>query len=140
MGAPRMGRFLFRLLMSAAILSWASPPANAQVRQSRLSAAVTFLYRGTAIQQFLQQPGVGYMQAYVMFGDGMPDDVIMAIDQEFIDGVSNPLYVSGGDWMSYVGVQRSGALWVSAGSDGTMAGSSSTPNWQIFDLQYRLHP
>jgi hypothetical protein len=128
------------LLVLTVILSWSSPPANAQVRQSRESAAVAFLYNGIAIQQFLERPGVAYMQAHVIFGEGMPDDVIMAIDQEFLEGVSNPLYVFGGDWMSYVGIQRSGALWVSAGTVNTMAGLPSTPNWQIFDLEYRLQP
>jgi hypothetical protein len=133
-------RFFHAFLLLTGILSWSSPPANAEVRQSRLSAAVAFLYKGTPIQQFLQRPTVAYMQAYVIFGEGMPDDVIMVIDQEFLEGVSNPLYVSGGDWMSYVGVQRSGALWVAAGTDTTMAGWSRSPNWQIFDLHYRLQP
>jgi hypothetical protein len=132
--------FFHVLLALTVILSWSSRPANAQVRQSRISAAVTFLYKGTAIQQFLQQPGVAYMQAHIMFGEGMPDDVVMNIDQEFLEGVSNPLYVSGGDWMSYVGVQRSGALWVAAGTDSTMTGLPQAPNWQVFDLGYRLQP
>jgi hypothetical protein len=53
----------------------------------------------------LQNPGAGYVQAYVRFASDMPDDVIMTLDQEFIDGVISPFHISGGDWMALVDVQ-----------------------------------
>jgi len=109
--------------------------------QSRLSMAVAEVSKGSDIVPFLQKPGAGYVQAYVRFGSDMPDDVIMTLDQEFLDGVNNPLYVSGGDWMALIGVQRSGLLWVAAGTAATMQGiPSTTRNWQIESLGTRLQP
>lgn len=109
--------------------------------ESRLSAAVAVVSNGPAIEQFLQKPGGGYVQAYVRFDSNMPDDVIMAIDQEFLEGVSKPLYFAGGDWMAFVGVQRSGAIWIAAGSAATTNGvPSMARNWQIMNLGTRLQP
>jgi hypothetical protein len=96
---------------------------------------------GTDVQQFLQNPGLSYVQAYVRFASDFPNDVLINIDQEFLDGVKSPRYVSGGDWMAFVGVQRTGAVWVEAGTVGTMLGfPSSSPNWQVFNLGAQLQP
>ena len=110
-------------------------------RQSRLSAAVALVSKGSKIEEFLTKPGVSYVQAYVRFGADFPDDVIIALDQELIEGVNKPLYVKGGDWMSLVGVQRSGAVWVATGTEATMRGEPSKErNWKILDLKTRLEP
>ncbi len=109
--------------------------------QSRLSMAVAEVSSGTDVQQFLQNPGLSYVQAYVCFASDFPNDVLINIDQEFLDGVNNPRYVSGGDWMAFVGVQRTGAVWVAAGGLGTMLGwPDSNPNWQVFNLGAQLQP
>jgi hypothetical protein len=110
-------------------------------RQSRLSAGVVVVSEGAEIASFLQRPGEGYVQAYLRFGPGLADDVIMVIDQELIEGVNNPLYVKGGDWMALVGVQRSGAVWMAAGTNEQLKGKpSSDRNWKIQDLKARLQP
>lgn len=126
------------LVLSFVILAaWPNP---LWARQSRLSAAVAIVSKGPGIEQFLQKPGGSYVQAYARFRSDMPDDVIMALDQEFLEGVSNPLYVSGGDWMAFVGIQRSGAVWIAAGTAATMIGvPSKARNWQIMNLGTRLH-
>jgi hypothetical protein len=109
--------------------------------QSRLSMAVAEVSSGTDVQQFLQNPGLSYVQAYVRFASDFPNNVLISIDQEFLDGVKSPRYVSGGDWMAFVGVQRTGAVWVEAGTAGTMLGAaSSIPNWQFFNLGAQLQP
>lgn len=110
-------------------------------RQSRLSSAVALVSKGSDIEKFLSSPGRSYVQAYVRFGSDFPDDVIIALDQEFIEGVNAPFFVKGGDWMSFVGVQRTGIVWVAAGTADTMQGKPSQDrNWQIYDLKTRLEP
>jgi len=112
-----------------------------RARESRLSSAVAFVSEPAAVREFLDQPGVGYVQAYFRFGPDFPDDVIVAIDQEFLDGIDNPLYLPGGDWMAFAGVQRTGAVWVGAGSDHALAGSASrNRDWKIYDLKTPLEP
>ena len=124
-----------RLSMAVAAVSSVSPAAPGS--HSPAIAQTTT----SSIAPFLQKPGAGYVQAYVRFGSDMPDDVIMTLDQEYIDGVSSPFFLLGGDWMALVGVQRSGLLWVAAGTDATMHGiPSSTRNWQIKSLGTRLQP
>lgn len=112
-----------------------------QPRDSRLSCAVALMYEGEPIFQFLTQPGLSFVQAYVRFDSDLPDDVIFGIDQEFLDGVANPFHLEGGDWMSFIGVQRNGAVWVARGTDATMKGEPSKERtWQIFDLGQSLIP
>jgi hypothetical protein len=120
------------------VMAWSG---QSSARQSRLSMAVAEVSSGPNVAPFLQNPGAGYVQAYVRFASDMPDDVIMTLDQEFIDGVISPFHISGGDWMGLVGVQRSGLLWVAAGTSATMHGIPSTArNWQIKSLGTRLQP
>ena len=110
-------------------------------RDSRLSCAVALLYHDESIRSFLASPGPSFVQAYVRFRNDLPDDVIFGIDQEFLDGVANPLHYKGGDWMSFVGVQRTGAVWVAHGSDATHRGTPSKERtWKIFNLGQRLKP
>jgi hypothetical protein len=108
-------------------------------QQSRLSGAVALVRQSAGAQAFLAKPGVGYIQAYFRFGTDMPDDVIIAIDEEMQEGVTQPLHYAGADWMALVGVQRAGGVWVTAGTDATMKGTPSTArNWKIYDLKTRL--
>jgi len=131
-------KFLVFIIPMFVIMAWPSRP---WALDSQMSMAVAVESTGPDVVPFLQKPGAGYVQAYVRFGSDMPDDVVMTLDQEFLDGVNNPLYVSGGDWMALVGVQRSGLLWVAAGTAATMQGTPSTArNWQITSLGTQLQP
>jgi hypothetical protein len=124
------------VIVSSAYVLW---PGPLLALQSRLSMAVAEVSTGTDVQQFLQNPGLSYIQAYVFFASDFPNDVLINLDEEFVDGVNNPLYVSGGDWMAFVGIQRTGIIWVAAGTRSTMRGNpSATPNWQIFNLGVQL--
>ena len=108
---------------------------------ARLSGAVAFANANPQTEAFLAAPGTGYVQAYVRFGPDLADDVIIFVDQELIEGVNSPRWVSGGDWMALVGVQRSGAVWVGGGSQQTLKGQPSSDRaWVIHDLHQRLQP
>jgi hypothetical protein len=65
----------------------------------------------------------------------------MFVDHELLEGLAKPRWVKGGDWMSFVGVQRSGAVWVAGGTEATENGKpSSERKWIIHDLKHRLKP
>lgn len=116
-------------------------PVFVQAQESRVSVAVSMIHSGQNAMPFLQNPGKAYVQGYIRFASNLPNDVIIALDQEFFDGTNNPLYVSGGDWMGFVGVQRTGALWVAAGSDSIISGNPSAERqWKIIDLKNALKP
>src|SRR5262245_58521552 len=128
------------LLIVAIFLSMAQM-SPLRALQSRLSMAVAEVSTKTDVQQFLQNPGLSYVQAYVRFPRDFPNDVLINIDEEFLGGVNKPRYVSGGDWMAFIGIQRTGTVWVAAGTNSTMQGvPSSTPNWQIINLGAQLQP
>jgi hypothetical protein len=123
------------------VLALASCTAAAGDRSSRLSGAVAFASESPQTIAFLSRPGIGYVQAYLRFGPNLADDVIMFVDQEILEGLAVPRWVKGGDWMAFVGVQRSGAVWVAGGTDKTMQGNpSGSRNWSIHNLGQRLQP
>lgn len=130
---------LFLLCLGASVASSASV---CDARDARLSGAVAFATSPAPLRHFLEKPGPAYVQAYMRFGADMPDDVIIAIDHEFLEGIEQPLFVSGGDWMAFVGVQRGGAVWVAAGTDKQTKDGvpSNDRDWKIFDLKTRLEP
>ena len=135
-----MRKILFTIFIAASfVLVLSGTPLRAL--QSRLSMAVAEVSTGTDVQQFLQNPSLSYVQAYVKFAPDFPNDVLINIDEEFLDGVNNPRYVSGGDWMAFIGIQRTGTVWVAAGTLGTMLGfPNATPDWKIFNLGAALQP
>jgi hypothetical protein len=91
------------------------------------------------MRQFLDNPAIGSVEAYILMPGDFPDDVVITLDQEFMEGVVSPVYVSGGDWMSLIGLQRTGTLWIAAGTDATMTGLPSTSrSWEFLDLGMRL--
>jgi hypothetical protein len=111
--------------------------------ESRLSAAVSFPEATQAHENFLQSPELGYIEGYIRFDPSLGEDVIIVIDQEFIEGTTNPLWVSGGDWMALAGVQRNGAVWIAGGFDEAFEGKSSQEkgrNWKIEKLPKPLLP
>lgn len=110
-------------------------------RQSRLSGAVAFAPGTPEVAAFLAQPAVGYVQAYVRFGPDLADDVIIFVDQELLEGLAQPRWVRGGDWMAFVGVQRAGGVWIAGGTEATERGQPSRERkWTIHDLKQRLEP
>lgn len=130
------------LLASTLIFaSCSNKSALAGSRDSRLSSAVALMYEGENVEKFLQQPSIGYVQGYFRFDPTLPDDIIIALDQEFFDGTTNPQFVRGGDWMSFVGIQRAGGVWIGAGTQASLKGEpSSERDWKIIDLKTRLQP
>ncbi|MCC7531849.1 MAG: hypothetical protein IT342_25325 [Candidatus Melainabacteria bacterium] len=121
------------LLLAFPFVTWAL--------QSRLSAVVALVYRGQAIENFLKRPAVSYVETYFLFEPDLADDVIFGVDQELIDGIGSPIYTKGGDWMAFVGLQRSGIVWIAEGTDATMRGAPSKERkWKIQKLNRELVP
>ena len=132
-------RFGRRGILAAGVL--APLPAHAQRRASRLSAAVAFMPDSAALEAFLAAPATAAIEAHLRFESDFPDDVIAFVDVEWIEGLSAPRFVAGADWMALVGVQRSGALWVGAGTEAQRAGTPSTARaWRILQVGRRLDP
>lgn len=107
---------------------------------ARLSALVGFSRAGKTAD-FVRRPGISCVESYFYFEDELKDDVIFGVDQEFIEGSKAPLYVKGGDWMAFVGLQRTGTVWVATGTEATMSGKpSQTRKWEILNLGSALRP
>jgi hypothetical protein len=116
-------------------------PALAK-KSSRLSAIVSFLSNKPPINHWLENPvNHSSVQAYVLFPPNTGNVVIFGIDQEFLDGTHNPLFIKGGDWMGLVGIQRTGIVWVARGTRNTMRGiPSKKRSWKIIPLGISLKP
>ena len=132
---------VYSVIVLSLLCGVAALAAGRENQDARLSSAVALVNEGGEIKSFLKQPGVSFVQAYVRFNSDLPEDVIFGIDQEFIEGVANPVYIKGGDWMSLVGMQRTGVIWVAVGTDETLKGEPSKERtWQILDLGQNLQP
>lgn len=109
---------------------------------TRLSGIVAFTPKSEAFTPWLDSlSGNTYMQAWVRFPAVTGDDVIFGVDQEFTDGLRKPHFFAGGDWMGFVGLQRTGNVWVGGGTEDTMAGKPSKErNWKILTLPRPLEP
>jgi hypothetical protein len=108
---------------------------------ARLSGAVALTTTAGGTQQWLRSPQAAFVEAWVRFPAGLSDSTVFGIDQELIDGVSDPHFTAGGDWMGLTGVSRSGMLWVAAGSAATTAGiPSGVRSWQLMPLGQALQP
>ncbi len=113
----------------------------AQARNSRLSGVVAFQKQETAIQEWLSTPTEAFVEAQVRFSPTLADSVIFGVDQEYLDGMHAPHHLAGGDWMGLVGLQRSGKVWVAAGTEATEQGSPSKErNWVVLDIGHSLQP
>lgn len=131
-------RFLGMLVLTSMMTISCANISSAE-RQTRLSGGVVFPKNTPEHINFIENPGVGYVEAYFRFGSDMPDDAIIFVDQELLEGIKNPRWVKGGDWMSFVGIQRSGAVWVGGGQTGDLKYKPSKDrNWVIKDLKQRL--
>lgn len=133
--------FRKRLLGMSIIVCLIFAIGIALASQSRLSCAVALIFKGELIQRFLQKPGISYVETQFMIRPDFPSDVIFGVDQEFIEGTKSPLYVKGGDWMSLVGLQRNGSIWIALGADETMQGiPSKERKWKILSLGEAIRP
>ncbi len=107
---------------------------------ARLSALVGFSRAGKTAD-FVKNPGISCVESYFYFEDELKDDVIFGVDQEFIEGTTAPLYLKGGDWMAFVGLQRTGTVWVASGTEATLSGKPSKERkWEILNLGSSLRP
>lgn len=131
-GLRRKSLILLLLLSGCALLITF---ALAFAGQARLSGVVALIYQGAALEDFLKRPTVSFVEAYFRFMPDLPEDVIFGIDQEFIEGLQEPKFIKGGDWMSFVGLQRTGTIWVATGTDETMKGQASKDRaWKFLTL------
>ncbi|WP_457633939.1 hypothetical protein [Oceanithermus desulfurans] len=124
-----------RILWGLLVLLLGACAGNPDGYDTRLSGVVGF----AEDVRFLADPGTGYVEAYVRFGADLPADVIVFVDQELLEGVTNYRWTKGGDWMAFVGFQRDGTVWVGGGSDAALAGTPSHErNWKLFELGQAL--
>lgn len=132
---------ILRAFIGLFALTLVVAPALADV-PSRLSAAVAFQTEGALNRFWLDNPSYGYVEAYFRIPADLADDVIFGVDQEWLDGTDDPYFgIPGGDWMGIVGLQRSGKVWVAAGTDETMDGEPSEErNWQVLPLGAEILP
>ncbi len=96
---------------------------------------------GVEVATWIAAPGLSYMEAYVRFAPDLPEDQIFGIDQEYVEGIVDPLRYSGADWMGILAVDRNGMLHVTVGTDEEIAGSPATQSLsEAFDLGVTLQP
>jgi len=111
------------------------------LRESIVSASVAFAYQGEVLTNYLANPKRAAVSGYFWFEEDLGDDVIFGLDIEWLEGVNNPVHVSGGDWMGLAGVTRKGILWFPIGSPVNRDGiPTDTDTWEIRDLGFDLSP
>lgn len=109
--------------------------------KGRLSGTVLFVHSSSSVQNWLQEPKKSFVQAYFMFPTDFANDIIFGIDQEFIEGVNNPIHFAGADWMALVGLTRNGLLNIPVGTEESLNGTPSDASvWKIIDLEIDLQP
>lgn len=109
--------------------------------ETTFSAIVTPQHSSPEVLAFLQTPGLAYMTAAVRFAPDLATDVIFGIDQEFIEGLDDPLRYAGADWMGLLGVSREGLLAVRVGTASERLGTpGADPQWDVRDLGVTLEP
>ena len=107
----------------------------------RLSGPVLFIHSSTAMQNWLEKPSQSYIQAYFLFPETFASDIIFGIDQEFIEGVTDPIHFPGADWMALVGLTRDGILNIPIGTSESLNGTPSDASvWEQIDLGITLQP
>lgn len=109
--------------------------------KGRLSGTVLFIHSSPSVQDWLEEPKKTFVQAYFMFPTDFASDIIFGIDQEFIEGVDDPIRFPGADWMALVGLTRTGMLNIPVGTDESLNGTPSDASvWEIIDLDIKLQP
>ena len=109
--------------------------------KGRLSGTVLFIHSSPSVQNWLEEPKKSFVQAYFMFPADFASDIIFGIDQEFIEGVDDPIHFPGADWMALVGLTRTGMLNIPVGTEESLNGTPSDASvWKIIDLDIELQP
>jgi hypothetical protein len=109
--------------------------------KGRLSGTVLFIHSSPTVQNWLQEPKKSFVQAYFMFPTDFASDIIFGIDQEFIEGVNDPIHFPGADWMALVGLTRTGILNIPVGTSKALNGTPSDASvWKYIDLGVELKP
>lgn len=104
-----------------------------------LSATVAFSYNDVNLQNFFQSPTKAYISGYFYFENDLADDVIFGLDIEWFEGINNPIHIEGGDWMAFVGITRTGTIWIPFGSPENLTGIPTVNNnWEIKNLGQSL--
>ncbi|MCB9757964.1 MAG: hypothetical protein H6753_06055 [Candidatus Omnitrophica bacterium] len=102
---------------------------------------VIFEKESKLTQEFLDNPNYSFVETYVYFKDTLSESTIFGIDQEFFEGLDNPIHFKGADWMGLVGLQRSGRIWIAAGHPAGFDGTPSKErNWKFAQLPQALKP
>jgi hypothetical protein len=105
----------------------------------RLSSTVSFVYSGNQVKEWLNNPGLAFVETYVYFEDDLSPTTIFGLDMELLEGMINPIRFAGSDWMASIGLQKNGTVWVAAGTNSTHAGKPSTDrDWQFKQLGSEL--
>lgn len=107
--------------------------------KGRLSGTVLFVHSSPTVQNWLEEPKKSFVQAYFMFPTDFAEDIIFGIDQEFIEGVDDPIHFPGADWMALVGLTRTGMLNIPIGTEDSLNGTPSDASvWKNIDLGIEL--
>ncbi len=107
----------------------------------RLSAAVSYVKDDPLVEAFLAEPDKAFIKGHFLFEKDLAEDVIMGFDIEWFEGVENPIYISGGDWMAFAGFTPSGHLWVPVGSPENLQGIPTMgDNVEVYETKGELEP
>ncbi len=129
------------LLLAALLLCSCAQDPGGDTIDGRLSAVVAFVFSSGEMQQWLQEPGLAYVQAKFKIPEDLADDVMFGVDHEFIEGVENPIHFEGADWMALAGVTRNGVLWLPVGTQEALQGKPSDAGvWEYVDLGVSIRP
>ncbi|MEM6892079.1 MAG: hypothetical protein AAF554_00215 [Bacteroidota bacterium] len=117
------------------------PQNFGSLRENIISASVAFAYQGDVLNNYLASPKRAAVSGYFWFEEDLGDDVIFGLDIEWLEGVNNPIHISGGDWMGLAGFTRKGILWFPVGSLANRDGiPTDTDTWEIRDIGFDLSP
>ncbi|MEM8763868.1 MAG: hypothetical protein AAGD88_08650 [Bacteroidota bacterium] len=117
------------------------PQNFGSLRENIISASVAFAYQGDVLNNYLSNPKRAAISGYFWFTEDLGDDVIFGLDIEWLEGVNNPIHISGGDWMGLAGFIRKGVLWFPVGSLANRDGiPTDTDTWEIRDIGFDLSP
>lgn len=96
---------------------------------TRMSTMQAFVYQAPAVVTFLNSPAQVYVQGCMLFSTNFPSDAFAVLDESFLDGTTNPLYNSQGNWDALIELQQNGNLWTASGP--TPGASPTTATFQI---------
>ena len=93
---------------------------------TRMSTMQAFVYQAPAVVTFLNAPAQVYVQGCMLFSTNFPSDAFAVLDESFLDGTTNPLYNSQGNWDALIELQQNGNLWTASGPTPTTSPTTAT--------------